>query len=684
MKSIHFLILMLLIIIAACKSTDSTENAAQKDSDDYTETHRPQFHFSPAEKWMNDPNGMVYYEGEYHLFYQYYPDDIVWGPMHWGHAVSTDLVGWEHLPIALYPDSLGYIFSGSAVVDYNNTSGFGEDGKPPLIAIYTYHLLEGERAGRNDYQYQAIAYSNDKGRTWRKYEGNPVVPNPGVKDFRDPKVIWDEESGQWVMVFAAYDHVKLYGSKDLKSWTYLSDFGREYGAHTGVWECPDFFPMTIEGTGEKRWVMLQSINPGHPSGGSGTQYFVGNFEGKNFTIDENFGKSLGNVAAIIPKGKVFADFEKSYGKWTAKGDAFGDAPAKGTLARQNTVTDFTGSRLVNTFQNGDGSTGTLTSAEFTIDRDFMNFQIGGGAEKGKTCMNLLAGNKTLRSATGDRSEKLVWRSWEVADLKGKTARLQIVDSSTGEWGHTLVDQIMFADKAVTPAYDKAVWLDYGRDNYAGVTWSDVPKSDGRRIFMGWMSNWAYAQKTPTEKWRSAMTLARNLRLVNTPNGLRILSEPVEEQQKIRGKKINLPKLGVNEGSAVMQLNSPLLEGILEVNVPKNTTFALVMSNSKGERMEVGFDAAKNEFFTDRTKSGKVDFDASFSSRSIAPREASGETVRFHVFFDVASVELFADGGATSMTDIFFPNEDYTTLTLESRGGKADIISGVFWELEGAW
>ena len=178
--------------------------------DQYKEPYRPQFHFSPQANWMNDPNGMVYYEGEYHLFYQYHPDSTVWGPMHWGHAVSSDLINWEHLPIALYPDELGYIFSGSTVVDWNNTSGLGTGEIPPMIAIYTYHLMEREKAGAFDYQTQAIAFSTDKGRTWTKYEGNPVLPNPGIKDFRDPKVSWDEVSGKWIMALAVLDHIRFY------------------------------------------------------------------------------------------------------------------------------------------------------------------------------------------------------------------------------------------------------------------------------------------------------------------------------------------------------------------------------------------------------------------------------------------------------------------------------------------
>ncbi len=252
-KSAHFLFLFA-ILFAACQqpapAPETAPTTTQKQGY-YGEQHRPQFHFSPEQMWMNDPNGMVFLDGEYHLFYQYYPDSTVWGPMHWGHAVSSDMVHWQHLPIALYPDTLGYIFSGSAVVDWNNTSGFGSTEKPPLVAIFTHHLMEGEKAGRTDYQHQSIAYSTDKGRTWMKYEGNPVLPNTRkIKDFRDPKVMWDEGSKQWVMALAVLDHVEFWGSPDLKKWAHLSDFGKEFGSHGGVWECPDLFPITVEATGD--------------------------------------------------------------------------------------------------------------------------------------------------------------------------------------------------------------------------------------------------------------------------------------------------------------------------------------------------------------------------------------------------------------------------------------------------
>lgn len=241
---------------------------------------------------MNDPNGLVFNQGVYHLFYQYYPEDIVWGPMHWGHAVSEDLVHWKHKPIALYPDEHGYIFSGSAVVDKNNTSGFGENGEAPLVAIFTYHSKEGEEAGRMDFQTQGVAYSLDNGNTWNKYEGNPIIQNDGIKDFRDPKVFWHESSQSWILTLVAGDHAKFYTSKNLKDWTYLSDFGKSQGAHGGVWECPDLFPLQVDGSEEEKWVLIISINPGAPNGGSGTQYFVGDFDGKVFTSNQKEPKWL--------------------------------------------------------------------------------------------------------------------------------------------------------------------------------------------------------------------------------------------------------------------------------------------------------------------------------------------------------------------------------------------------------
>jgi fructan beta-fructosidase len=250
----------------------------------YAEPYRPQYHFSPDSMWMNDPNGLVFDGSSYHLFYQYHPADIVWGPMHWGHATSSDLVHWQHQPIALYPDVHGTIFSGSAVMDFKNTSGLGTNENPPMVAIFTYHDAVGAEQKTDNFQTQGIAYSLDKGKSWTKYTSNPVVKNSGYVDFRDPKVFWHEATSSWIMALVAGDHLQLYRSENLIDWDLSSTFGHEVGAHGGVWECPDLFALELNG--ETHWVLLISINPGGPNGGSATQYFLGDFDGYAFASDQ--------------------------------------------------------------------------------------------------------------------------------------------------------------------------------------------------------------------------------------------------------------------------------------------------------------------------------------------------------------------------------------------------------------
>ena len=529
----RFLSLLLVVFIFSCVNDPSNTdpaidmpNAAQVS---YQKPHRPQYHFTPPAAWMNDPNGMVYLDGEYHLFYQHYPDSTVWGPMHWGHAVSPDLVHWAHLPIALYPDSLGYIFSGSAVVDHQNTSGFGQNGQPPLIAIFTHHDPVGERSGRDDFQFQSIAYSTDKGRTWTKYAGNPVIPNTiPIRDFRDPKVIWDTARAEWLMVFAAKDRVQFWTSPNLKDWTYKSDFGDDVGAHGGVWECPDIFPLSVEGSDAQKWVLLSSINPGGPNGGSATQYFVGEWNGERFVLDPTFRKA-------VPKGE-------------------------------------------------------------------------------------------------------------------------------------------------------AVWLDYGRDNYAGVTWSDAP--DDRRIFLGWMSNWDYAQVVPTEAWRSAMTLPRTLTLHRSDAGYRLHSAPVKELERLRGPSVGLGKRTVRDTLDLnLQLSAalPLLEADLVVELPNApTTFAIELSNDAGDMYRIGYSSANNSYFSDRRRAGAAGFSEKFAANvHQAPRTERSATVPLHLFFDMSSVELFTKGDV-ALTDIYFPQQPYNRIRMVVDGAPVTLAQASFFPLESIW
>lgn len=479
----------------------------------YKEPYRPQIHFSPKEKWMNDPNGMVYYKGTYHLFYQYYPDSTVWGPMHWGHATSKDLIHWQHQPIALYPDSLGYIFSGSAVVDKNNTSGFGKSGKVPLVAIFTHHDPVGDKAGRNDYQVQSLAYSLDDGKTWIKYAGNPVLKNPGIKDFRDPKVFWFEAGKKWIMTLAVLDHIAFYSSKDLKNWSKESEFGKGLGAHGGVWECPDLFEL--KGNGKKVWVLLVNLNPGGPNGGSATQYFIGDFDGNTFT---------------------------------------------------------------------------------TSHRDTR-------------------------------------------------------------------------------------WLDYGPDEYAGITWSNT---SNRKIFLGWMSNWLYGTVVPTDRWRSAMTLPRDLALKQVGKDWFITSWPSKELNVITGKPVVLQNLKVQDHlDLATKLPAVAFPCRIDINLETAATHAVVLSNAAGEELVVGYDKQGNQYYIDRRHSGKVDFQKDFASRSVAPRISSANSMNLTLVIDISSVELFADNGLSVMTGIFFPSTPYTNVQLRAPVGII-IKKMVYTRLSSIW
>ncbi len=309
----------------------------------YREKYRPQFHFTPVKNWMNDPNGLVYFEGEWHLFYQYNPEGDQWGHMSWGHAISGDLVHWEHLAVAI-PERLGgrgadgqdmkaeMVFSGSAVVDAGNTSGFGVGGKVPLVAIYTGH--------RDGNESQCLAYSVDRGRTWKRYEKNPVI-DIGLSDFRDPKVFWDarpeDGRGAWVMVVAVPNErkVRFYGSGDLKKWEVRGEFGPA-GSTAGVWECPDLFPLAVEGKGQKKWVLIANVSGGAPAGGNGTQYFVGEFDGRAFVPEGceggngvgvkwlDYGRDF--YAAVTWSGGPAGDDRRILLAWMVSGEYAGAVP----------------------------------------------------------------------------------------------------------------------------------------------------------------------------------------------------------------------------------------------------------------------------------------------------------------------------------------------------------------------
>lgn len=342
------------------------------------EPYRPYLGYSPEKNWMNDPNGLVYYQGVYHLFYQYNPFGTTWGNMSWGHATSTDLVHWSEQPLAIPQDADADIFSGSIVVDHDNTSGLGTADNPPLVAMYTAAYKTGKQA-------QALAYSTDAGATWVKYSGNPILDRDS-NNFRDPHMFWYDggsaENSYWVVVTVeATEHrVLLYRSDNLIDWTYLSDFGPA-NATAGIWECPDLFPLAVDGDpANTKWVMVVNLNPGAVSGGSGGQYFVGDFDGTTFTSEST------KPTDSLPEGELFAGFDDgTYSGWTAanepgnwKNGPFADQPATGAIDGQQAVAGQIGSGLINGFNDGDWPIGSMSSPDFTVSSDYVNFLVGGG------------------------------------------------------------------------------------------------------------------------------------------------------------------------------------------------------------------------------------------------------------------------------------------------------------------
>lgn len=406
---------------------------------DIQTSEKPKYHFAPLYGWMNDPNGMFYINGEWHLFYQHNPYGSVWGNMHWGHAVSKDLLTWEHLPEALEPDAWGAVFSGSCVVDRNNTSGLGPN---TVFAFYT---------GASDSQLQCLAVSKDGGRTFEKYAKNPIITSTDP-DFRDPKVMWHEASGRWVMIVSAGQQMKIYSSANLLDWQYESAFGRQFGAHGGVWECPDLVKLPVRGTKDSKWVLICNINPGGPFGGSATQYFVGDFDGKTFKCD--------------------------------------DAPTQ------------------------------------------------------------------------------------------------------------------------------TLWMDYGKDHYATVTWSNAP--DNRCVALAWMSNWQYADKTPTVGYRSEMSLPRELSLIKTSEGLRLYVEPVKEALSVEHADVVL-----NEKNCVLTVGKATIKADF-----KSHTLSVIRP-------------------TDKIAS------EDFTAVTAAPIDAKAKRVHIKVFADAHSIEVFNIDNGTSLTNLIF-------------------------------
>ena len=488
----YTVLFLLVIILQSCVNEEDINVIIDKG---YSGLFRPQIHFSSKYNWINDPNGLAYHNGEYHLFFQHNPFGSRWGYMSWGHAVSTDLIHWKQLNVALKPDALGDIFSGCVVIDKNNTAGFGKDA---MIAIYT-------SAGSS--QSQSIAFSTDNGRTFIKYRNNPVLSNPGRPDFRDPKVFWYEPSGQWIMSLATGKTISFYQSTDLKTWAKLSEFGSGIGAQGGVWECPDLFPLKFED--ETKWILLVSLNPGAPNGGSGTQYFIGEFDGVNFIVDP-----------------------LSY----------------------------------------------------------------------------------------------------------------------------------------------PLWFDYGKDNYAGITWDNIPEKNGRRIQIAWMNNWEYAGVIPTyssggNASRGSMTLPRELYLIKNKQGdFELRNKVISEINTIGTEWITLFEADLSTQDIVLEIpGTPQAYHLqLKTFLLENQILTLSLVNESNEESQIKILVPENLIIFNRNKSGNVSFSRNFSELSFCPFVIESDTSILDIYVDQSSVEIIVNDGMRAITNQVFPMSIYNKIILSSN------------------
>ncbi len=479
----------------------------------YDQPYRPQVHFSPRLNWTNDPNGLVYFRGEYHLFFQYNPFGDQWGHMSWGHAVSRDLLHWDELPVAIPEKDGTMIFTGSVVVDRANSSGFCAAAKECLVAVYTgdTNTPQGHRETQN------LAYSLDNGRTWTKYEKNPVL-DLHLTDFRDPGVFWDDVAHHWIMaVSLPKEHkIRLYSSTNLKDWTQLSEFGPA-GDVAGVWECPNLLRVPSENGKESLWALKVGLNPGAPQGGSGEQYFFGSFDGKNF----------------------------------------------------------------------------------------------------------------------------------------------IASTEAGAHG----------------------WTNYGKDDYCAISYNGLPQGE-RPVLIGWMSNWQYAPKIPTQPWRGQMSLARRLSFVRDAAGLALKQDPVITP--LRGKSFPLawPAVGNSSRGALGESSVVPYELELQFGHPGEPIFGVRLYSDEQHWTEIGFDTSKREFYIDRTRSGAT-VGADFPVRTTAPL-AAGRPNDLRLIVDRSSVEAYAQNGTIAMTNLIYPMSTNSTIRLFPQDAKPMEFSGRVWELKSIW
>ena len=630
----------------------------------YTEKYRPQYHFSPVSGWIGDPDGLIRYNNIYHLFW-------------WGHAVSSDLVHWQQLgnPMQGGDGSFTY-YSGSVAADKNNSSGFGYPSKPPLVAVYT--------ANNNTSGLQTQCLSSSTNAIYfQYYSGNPVI-NLNSTSFRDPDVQWDSARNRWLMAVALSNQHKIlfYASSDLKTWQLLSTFG-PMGAREADWEDPGLVQLPVNGDSQNmKWVLFCGKGPNK------IQYFVGNFNGTNFVVDSSVQNFLTLGTGIY--GAVFADFESaSYPSgWTTTGIAFGTGPANGPLPNQQAVSGYLGSRFVNSYLNGDASTGTLTSPAFIITNSCINFLIGGGNNPGLTCINLLVNGNVVATATGNNDEILRWNGWNVSQWLGQSAQIQIVDNGTTSWGHVLVDQIIFSNELMNYNLENACWVDWGSDFYAARAYRDYDNAEPCVVWLGWLGNWQYANNVPTSWGQGAESIPRNIQLVTSPQGYQLVQEPLQRLQQLRGQVATVGPLKFQNTNTLTQFqpgtNTYELQAVFNL-YGTNQNFGLNLCvGGTTNKVILGYNSAASYVYLDRTISGNVSFSPSFPNVVTAPFVTQLGYIKFDIFVDQSSIEVFVNDGQAVLTSLMFPNPTSLGLQLFSINGPTTLRSLQAWPLSSIW
>lgn len=661
--SMHLLIVVGLASLLALLLSTGVRATAQ--TTDYSEVFRPQYHFSAKSGWLGDPDGMIRYDDLYHVFW-------------WGHAESPDLVHWNERPYPMIGDDQSFVyFSGSVVVDENNTSGFAQGDSVPMIAVYTIHdKTTGEET-------QGLSISHDA-TNFTYYQQNPVLDSDDPA-FRDPQVWFDEATGRWLMVIALPEKrmVSFYASSDLKAWEHLSNFG-PVGARSQLWEVPDLFQLPIDGDpNNTKWVLLCGMGPNRE------QYFIGDFDGTQFTLDAEANGYLLRGEGI--PGTVFADFETGLPEgWTAEGDPI--AVGSGDNLGFYKVTGALGSGFLSTYTpdslSGDRGKTTLVSPLFTIEHSAINFLISGGAHSNLTAVNLLIDGEVVRTASGDNTAQMKWVGWDVSEFAGKQAQIQIVDNYTaGDVGYLNIDHIVFSDTLMETGREHANWLDYGPDYYAVRSYRDYDNAEDRTVLMGWMGNWEYARDIPTSWGKGWLALPREIELRSYAGGLKIAQAPIPALETLRGAAVQVGETTLAGSQTLDQFmpsrNTYEIEATFAVTDPV-AKFGLRLAISESHSIAVGYDARTSNLFIDRTNPENGEFSGYFSKYASAPLQPQSDMITLHIYVDQTSIEVFANDGDVTMTATILPNPSSTGIELFSENGSATLKSLQAWELASIW